>query len=170
MCYSSRRPTLSAKNRKLRPSFTQTQWNWTTNIWNNNGWLDMFQFLLQHWDGRVINNLNAWIHPAWWCGIYCIDTLWAPTEHHLNTTAYRVFVLTVFIFMTACFQQDNGPCHKDQIITNWFLEHEKEFSALKWPPQLPNFNPIDVGDWHQRCATNKFSSTVWCYHINMHKN
>jgi len=41
------------------------------------------------------------------------------------------------------FQQDNAPCHKAQIISNWFLEHGNEFTVLKWPPQSPDLNPIE---------------------------
>ncbi len=26
-------------------------------------------------------------------------------------------------------------CHKAQIISDWFLEHDNEFTLLKWPPQ-----------------------------------
>ncbi len=41
------------------------------------------------------------------------------------------------------FQQDNVPCHKAQIISDWFLEHDYEFTLLKWPPQSPDLNPIE---------------------------
>ncbi len=41
------------------------------------------------------------------------------------------------------FQQDNAPCHKAQIISDWFLEHDNEFTLLKWPPQSPDLNPIE---------------------------
>ncbi len=41
------------------------------------------------------------------------------------------------------FQQDNALCHKDQIISDWFLEHDNEFTLLKWPPQSPDLNPIE---------------------------
>ncbi len=41
------------------------------------------------------------------------------------------------------FQQDNAPCHKPQIISDWFLEHENELSLLKWPPQSSELNPIE---------------------------
>ncbi len=41
------------------------------------------------------------------------------------------------------FQQDNEPCHKAQIISDWFLEHDNEFTLLKWPPQSPDLNPIE---------------------------
>ncbi len=41
------------------------------------------------------------------------------------------------------FQQDNAPCHKAQIISDWFLEYDNEFTLLKWPPQSPDLNPIE---------------------------
>ncbi len=41
------------------------------------------------------------------------------------------------------FQQDNALCHKAQMISDWFLEHDNEFTLLKWPPQSPDLNPIE---------------------------
>ncbi len=73
-----------------------------------------------------------------------------PIEHRLNTTVYLSIVSDhVHLFMTTVyhllmyFQQDNAPCHKDQIISDWFLEHDNEFTLLKWPPQSPDLNPIE---------------------------
>ncbi len=48
---------------------------------------------------------------------------------------------TVYPSSDGYFQQDNAPCHKDQIISDWFLEHDNEFTLLKWPPQSPDLNP-----------------------------
>ncbi len=28
--------------------------------------------------------------------------------------------------------------HKAQIILDWFLEHDNEFTLIKWPPQSPD--------------------------------
>ncbi len=33
--------------------------------------------------------------------------------------------------------------HKAQIISDWFLEHDNEFTLLKWPPQSPDLNPVE---------------------------
>jgi len=41
------------------------------------------------------------------------------------------------------FQQNDAPCHKVQIISNWFLEHDNEFTVLKWLPQSQDLNPIE---------------------------
>ncbi len=41
------------------------------------------------------------------------------------------------------FQQDNTLCHKAQIISNWFLEHDNEFAEVRRPPQSPDLNPTE---------------------------
>ena len=50
---------------------------------------------------------------------------------------------TVYPSAGGYFQQDNAPCHKAHIISNWFLEHDNEFPVLRWPPQSPELNPIE---------------------------
>ncbi len=50
---------------------------------------------------------------------------------------------TVYLSSDEYFQQDNAPCHKAQIISDWFLEHDNEFTLLKWPPQSPDLNPVE---------------------------
>jgi len=30
-----------------------------------------------------------------------------------------------------------------RIISNWFLEHDNEFTVQKWPAQSPDLNPIE---------------------------
>ncbi len=55
-----------------------------------------------------------------------------PTDHHLNATTYlsivadhiHPFMTTVYTSSDGYFQQDNAPCHKAQIISDWFLEHD----------------------------------------------
>ncbi len=50
---------------------------------------------------------------------------------------------TVYPSSDGYLQKDNAPCHKAQIISDWFLEHDNEFTLLKWPPQSPDLNPIE---------------------------
>ncbi len=74
-----------------------------------------------------------------------------PIEHRLNATAYlsivadhvHLFMITVYPSSDGYFQQDNAPCHKAQIISDWFLEHDNEFTLLKWPPQSLDLSPIE---------------------------
>ncbi len=71
-----------------------------------------------------------------------------PIEHRLNATSYRSIVADhVHPFMTSVpssdIRQDNAPSHKAQITSDWFLEHDDEFTLLKWPPQSPDLNLIE---------------------------
>ncbi len=83
-------------------------------------------------------------------GIFTWHTL-VPIEHCLNATAYlsivadhvHPFMTTVYTSSDGYFQQNNAPCHKAQIISDWFLEHDNEFTLLKWPPQSPDLSPIE---------------------------
>ncbi len=48
--------------------------------------------------------------------------------------------MTTVYHLLMYFQQDNAPC---QIISDWFLEHDNEFTLLKWSPHSPDLNPIE---------------------------
>ncbi len=94
-----------------------------------------------------IKNMKAWIHPAlsqrlrtgvmvW--GIFSWHTLGplVPIEHRLNYLCIvadyvHPFMTTVYPSSDNFFQQDNASCHKAQIISDWFLEHDNEFTLLK---------------------------------------
>ncbi len=172
MGYSSRRPhrvpLLSAKNRKRRLQFTQAHQNWTIEDWKNVAWSDESRFLLRHSDGRVriwskehesmdpsclVSMVQAAGGGVMVWGIFSWHTLRSsvPIENCLNATIYlsivadhvHPFMTTVYPSSDRYFQQDNAQCHKAQIISDWFLEHDDEFTLLKWPPQSPDLNPIE---------------------------
>lgn len=56
---------------------------------------------------------------------------------------------TVYLSSKGYYQQDNSPCHKAQILPNWF--HDNEFTVLKWTQQWLDINPTehfwDVVEW-----------------------
>ncbi len=172
MGYSSRRPhrvlLLSAKNRKRWLQFAQAHQNWTIEDWKNIAWSDESRFLLRHSDGRVriwhkehesmdpsclVSTVQAGGGGVMVWGIFSWHTLGLliPIEHCLNATAclsivadhVHPFMTTVFPSSDGYFQQDNASCHKAQIISDWFLEHDNKVPLLKWPPQSPNLNPIE---------------------------
>ncbi len=119
-------------------------------------------------------------------GIFSWHTLGplVPIEHCLNATVYlsivadhvHPFMTTVNPFSDCYFQQHNAPCHKAKIISDWFLEHDNEFTLLKWPPQSPDLNPIAplgcgrMGVLHHGCAANKSAATAWFYHVKMNQD
>ncbi|KAK3567808.1 hypothetical protein QTP86_026749, partial [Hemibagrus guttatus] len=43
---------------------------------------------------------------------------------------------------TEIFKQDNAPCHKADMLQEWFDEHSNQFEVLTWPPNSPDLNPI----------------------------
>ncbi len=163
MVYSSRTPhrvpLLSAKNRKQRLQFAQAHQNWTIEDWKNVAWSDESRFLLRHSDCRVriwreehesmdpssiVSTVQAGGGGIMVWGIFSWHTLGllVPIEHRLNATAYlsivadyvHPFMTTVYLSSDGYFQQDNAPCHKAQIISDWFLELDNEFTLLKWLP------------------------------------
>ncbi len=111
-----------------------------------------------------VKNMKAWIHPALsqrfrlvvvsWCvrDIFLahfgpLSTNWASFKRH-SLPEYcwwpcpSLYDYSVHIFW-CYFQQDNAPCYKAQIISDWLLEHDNEFTLLKSPPQSPDLNPIE---------------------------
>ncbi len=204
MGYSSKRVhwvlLLSAKNMKRRLQFAQSHQNWTMEDWKNVAWPDESRFLLRYSDGRVriwrkehesmdpsclVSTVQGGGVMVW--GIFSWHTLGPSVliEHCLNATAYlsivadhvHPFMTTVYPSSDRYFQQDNVPCHKAQVISDWFLEHDNEFNLLKWPPQSPDLNPIDsplccggTGDSHHGCAADKSAATAWYYHVNMEQH
>ncbi len=160
---SSRRPhrvpLRSDKNSTRRIQFTQTHQNWTIEdckTW----WVSIsaatFRCRVRIW----CKEHESMDHPAlsqrfrcWWCngvgGIFLahfgsFSTNWALFKHHslvLLNMSIPLWLQCTHLLMY--FQQDNAPCHKDQIISDWFLEHDDEFTFLKWPPQSTDLNPIE---------------------------
>ncbi|KAK3512371.1 hypothetical protein QTP70_007358, partial [Hemibagrus guttatus] len=37
---------------------------------------------------------------------------------------------------------DNAPCHKTEMVQEWFDEHNNQFEVLTWPPNSTDLNPI----------------------------
>ncbi len=168
MGYSSRKPhrvpLLSANIRKRRILFTQAHQNWTIEDWKKVAWSDESRFLLRHSDGRVRiwykeheimdpsclvsmvqaagGGLMVWGIFSW----HILGSLVPIKRHSLPEYCCwpcpSLYDYSVPIFW-CYFQQDNAPCHKAQIFSDWFLEHDNEFTLLKWPPQSPDLNPIE---------------------------
>ncbi len=198
MGYSSRRPhrvpLLSAKNRKRRLQFAQAHQHWTIENWKNVAWSDESQFLLRHSDGRV----RIWHKEHESRDPSClVSTVQAgdgggvgeiflahlvPTEHCLNATAYLSIVADhVHPFMTPSsdgyFQQDNAPCQKAQIISDWFLEHDKLFHFTQRASTVTRSQsikaPLGCGgteDLNHGCTVDKSAVTAWCYYVNINQN
>ncbi len=175
-------PLLSA-NMKRTLQFTQTHQNLTIEDCKNVAWSDESRFLLQHSDGRVRiwRKEHASMDPSclgsgwwWWCNgvgdIFLahfgpLKTNSALFKHHsLPEYCCRPCPSLYSVPIFWCyFQQDNASCHKAQIISDWFLEHDNEFTLLKWPPQSPDLNPIEhYGMWWNGRFTSWMCSRQIC--------
>lgn len=106
-----------------------------------------------------VNNMKAWILVSvvqtagggGEGGIFLAHFEPLSTELFLNATAYEgivadhilPFMTTVYPSSDSYFQQDNAPCHKAYVISNWFLEQDNELTVLRWPPHSPDLNPVE---------------------------
>ncbi len=113
----------------------------------------------------------------------CIPRIWRKEHESMDPSClvstvqagdgglmvWGIFSLHTLGPLDSYFQQDNAPCHKAQIISDWFLEHDNEFTLLKWPPQSPDLNPIEhLWDVVEReIRSRKICSKLWCYHVIM---
>ncbi len=195
MGYSSRRPhrvpLLSSKNIKRRLLFTQAHQNWTIEDRKNVAWSDESRFLLRHSDGRVriwrkehesmdpsclVSMVQAAGGGSMVWGIFSCHALGPliPIEYCLNATSYlsivadhvHRFMTTVYPSSYGYFQLDNAPCHKAQIISDWFLEHDNEFTFTQMTSTFTrsqsNRAPLgcgETGDSHHGCAGDKSAAT-----------
>ncbi len=56
------------------------------------------------------------------------------------------------------FQQDNVPCHKAKINSNWFLEHFS--TGTRSQSKRAPLGCVGTGDSHHGCAANIFAANV----------
>ncbi len=135
------------------------KWLWTWNTcWCQTGWTEYFKncwstgiFTHKHvyreWSEKEkisSERISGW---WWWCNgvgdIFLahfgpLNTNWVSFKSH-SLPEYCCWPCPSFYDK----QQDSAPCHKAQIISDWFLEHDNELSLLKWPPLSPDLNPIE---------------------------
>jgi len=52
---------------------------------------------------------------------HCLNAYLSIVSDHVHP-----FMATMFPSSDGYFQQDDAPCHKARIISNWFLEHDNE--------------------------------------------
>lgn len=72
-----------------------------------------------------------------------------PVNTKINSAEYKNILETSLVpslarFRTPrllTFQQDNAPCHKTRLISDWLAQ--KHIRTLDWPAQSPDLNPIE---------------------------
>ncbi len=129
--------------------------------WKNVAWPDESRFLLRHSEGRVriwrkenesmdpsclvsMVQAGGGVGDIFLAHFVPLSTNWASFKRH-SLPKYccwpcpSLYDYSVPIFW-CYFQQDNAPCHKLKSSQTGFLN---EFTLHKWPPQSPDFNPIE---------------------------
>ncbi|KAK3568332.1 hypothetical protein QTP86_004231 [Hemibagrus guttatus] len=169
--FHSRRPVwmpmLTPVHRQKRQQWAREHQNWTMEQWKKVTWSDESRFPLRHVDGRVHVRLLPGEHMAPGCtmgrrragggsvllwSMFCWETL-GPAVHvavtvtrstYLSIVADHVHPFMETLFPDGCvlFQQDNAPCHKAEMVQEWFDEHNNQFEVLTLPPNSPDLNPI----------------------------
>ncbi|KAK3513336.1 hypothetical protein QTP70_012369 [Hemibagrus guttatus] len=63
---------------------------------------------------------------------------------YLSIVADHVHPFMETLFPDGCglFQQDNAPCHKAEMLQEWFDDHNNQFEELTPPPNSPDLNPV----------------------------
>lgn len=69
-----------------------------------------------------------------WSGVIFLPHFWAP---------YKLIIPPWVLLLSPSIPFWPQSSDKAQIISNWFLEEDNEFTALQWPPPSPDLNPIE---------------------------
>ena len=163
---AAKKPLLSEKNRAARLEFAMTHRDWTVEDWKKVLWSDESTVELFSSKRRVFVTRRPGerykkecmvpsVHfgggklMVWGCfcsnGLGELRRVQGTMDQHSYKTmlidamipsAERLFNGDQFIF-----QQDNAPCHKARSGTE--LLQERQISAMNWPAQSPDFNPIE---------------------------
>lgn len=161
----SRKPMVSAKNRRDRLDFARNHINWTTKDWSKILWSDESKFNLFSSDGirfvrRPKNKRNdvRYMVPTvkhgggsvmvWGCfSRDCVGPL--VRINGIMDSKYYLEIIKEHMLTHAktkmprgwIFQQDNDPKHRSMLTRDFFSK--KKIRDLKWPSQSPDLNPIE---------------------------
>lgn len=162
-----KKPRLLPKHKKARLDFARKYESWTVEDWNKVIWSD------EHKINRLGSDGRQWVWKKrdngladqqvtgtvkfggghlmiWGCmtsqgvGYACkIDDTMDATLY-VNILSDELMDTLQYYGMEkeeVIFQQDNDPKHKSRLATEWFQENE--ITALDWPAQSPDLNPIE---------------------------
>ena len=161
----TKKPLLSAKNRRRRIEFAKKYSNWTSEDWNKVLFSDETKINVFQSDGStfVHRPKNKRLDPKyvkrtiehgggtimlWGCSsAFGISPL-KKIEGNMDRFMYANILKNVMLPyakwnlpLRFIFQHDNDPKHKSKHVTDWLLD--KNIRVLDWPAQSPDLNPIE---------------------------
>ncbi|KAK3522147.1 hypothetical protein QTP70_026962 [Hemibagrus guttatus] len=146
-------PMLTPVHRRKCQQWAREHQNWTMEQWKKVSWSDESCFLLHHMaPGCTMGRRRAGRGSVMLWAMFCWETL-GPAIHvdvtvtcstYLSIAADHLHPFMETLFPDGCdlLQQDNAPCHKAEMVQEWFDEHNNQFEVLTWPPNSPDLNPI----------------------------
>ncbi|MBJ5491542.1 transposase [Salmonella enterica subsp. enterica serovar Derby] len=172
MGYRSHRPTRvpqrTAHHRAQRLAWVREHHPWTLDMWKNVAWTDESRFTLVHADGRVRvrRKPHEAMDPSCQQGTLqaggggiLVWGLFTWTEmgplvrvtSSLTGQRYREILddhVLPFVRLQhptgdLSLQQDNAPCHRSRIVSEWLDEHSSDVTSLPWPARSPDLNIIE---------------------------
>jgi len=167
-CVAARKPWISEQNRRRRLQFARQHLHWTENEWSKVMWSDESQFCFRGDSGnrtfvrrRVGERLKLECMKGtvkhgggnvmvW--GAMCSQGVgyFVHIDEIMTGEVYRL-ILDANLLPSAeflmhgqeswIFQQDNDPKHTSRTAQQWLRENQ--VTAMDWPPQSPDLNPIE---------------------------
>lgn len=165
-CIAAKKPLLSSANKKARLAFARRHQHWTVTDWGRVLWSDECSVELCSSKTRIYVRRRSGerykeqcLAPTvkfgggklmvWGCfsagGVGELRRVEGSMTQHsykviledaMTTSADKLFDMGNYYF-----QQDNAPCHKAKSVMDFLAQ--KKFQVLDWPPQSPDFNPIE---------------------------
>lgn len=163
---AAKKPLVTAANKRARLQFAKDHCNWSADDWKRVLWSDEASFELfdsrrhvlvrrrigERYDAQCVVptvKFGGGKLMVWGCfsggGLgelrRVTGTLNAAgykelLQDSMLPSAKRLFRRGRFVF-----QQDNAPCHKARSVMDYL--GRKQVDLLMWPPQSPDFNPIE---------------------------
>lgn len=167
---STKKPLLRRGNRKKRLEWALAHKDWTGENWKQVLWTDESKFEMFGQKRRIYvrRGSSEKMHPdaitptvkhgggsvmVWGCFSYAgvgdlyriKGTLDRNGYHHILKTHANPSGMRL-IGRGYVFQQDNDPKHTSKLCLNFLKNKENsgELKIMKWPPQSPDLNPIEL--------------------------
>ena len=165
-----KKPLLRSVNKQKRLDFAKEHLGWTVDQWKSVLWTDESKFELfgshrRQFVRRKINERfkSQCISPTvkhggasimvWGCFSYSgvgsikkIDGTMKKEQYHSILQFHAIPSGTRLIGHGFILQQDNDPKHTSHLCINYLKSKEDDgvLKILKWPPQSPDLNPIEL--------------------------